>query len=286
METNNFLSAVAVTSANLQHFSSFFPKEYLAYIENGDIQGVGVIYENVACGVMLTSISPDIINLYWIYIAEDYRRKGLATFLHSKAGIYASVHKLTINTILPITSNQEELLSFLRSLGYKLEEQGSRFCFRMEDVDVSHFKHEPTKNVYSLQEVSSIQSFLHDLEKNNELLIDTEEVSEMSSTLSSVIINKGKLEGCILIRQDVENTIEISFLYIHGETTAQSAMRFINLISHCIENAKKEGLSPATIICASCITPVGVKFVKTFVKNAEETVFYRATLSGNEDKLL
>ena len=283
MEAKNILYAVYVDDSNVQYFRHFFPEEYLEYISNGEISCVGAVYEKTACGVMLTSMSTDGINLNWIYVAPNYRRKGIASFLHSRVRIYADVHNLHINTVLPITSDKEEIVVFLRSLGYELEEYGARFKFCIKDIDMSAFSSNVSRNARTLQELGSINSYLRDLEKNSDLYIEVEEITEMSPILSTFIIHSDKIKGCLLMSRTSEEMIEIPFLYINGENPAQNAVYFKDMVYHSIYNAKKAGLSDDTVITTSCVVPVGAKLVRTFVKNPEETVFYRATLSFDTD---
>ena len=283
MEQKSPLSMVQLNSENLQYFTVFFPEEYLRSIETEEISGIGVVYENISCGVLLYNISEDTVKLHWLYMAPDYRRKGFAAFLHSRIRIYAKVYGCDITTVLPITENNEDVLSFLRSEGYAIEENGAGFEFSLKNIDTSRFVRNTAGKAYTLQEAGSINAFLNQLRKDGELLIDPEEISEMSPYLSTITVHDANVSGCMLIRQEDAKNAEIAFLYLDGNSAAKSAVDFMNMLNRSIESAEQIGIAKDITIHASCVTPTVAKLVKNFVKGARETVFYRGIILNDKN---
>ncbi len=144
-----------VGAENLKYFKGAFTEDD---VKSADLM-LGAIYEDASAGGLAVREDGDDYLILSLYVAEDYRRKGIGRALIDELERYAAGNGMrAIRSVYELNGNTEEYKLFLENLGFtEIEEYSKLVSFSVSDVDLTHIDkipEIPSGRVIPLSQVS------------------------------------------------------------------------------------------------------------------------------------
>lgn len=194
-----------VGSESREEFAALAPMPQV--MDDSDVIIYGAVCEGYAAGMAVYSIYRQSAELRWIYVAPEYRRKGVATKLveaFSKQAAKAGIE--TVNLVYcQETIKGEEFPSFLEANGFVMLPSKGAYDIplsqvlkvdnpKMQKIDVSHVKRMDTiddKMALSLKKLLNEMAASGFMAKGNFI----------AKELSFVFVQDSVVTGCLLASQ-------------------------------------------------------------------------------------
>lgn len=254
-----------VRDENQFWFKPLMPQEIW---ERADLV-LGAIEEGTACGILAATEEPEhIMALQYLYVAEEYRRKGMATALLEgmhEIGKYSGMN-LTICQYA-LSEEQSDLDLCLSKNLFELDEVRTPvYRAAFGDLSRKYFGKQPDekslrKAVLPLSEVTARMwnRFTEKLEKQPE---DEAEVRELEvkyvydQDASFLLMKQGEPVGCILFEQMEEDFLLAYFCVLKDASPAD----MMNLFQASYQNLKTR-CSDSSWIYINALTKATEKMV-------------------------
>jgi GNAT superfamily N-acetyltransferase len=229
-------------------FDHLMSKKALSVMERVAAYGIGITVTEdkglVPAGTIVFSLDmtdapeemPAVMELHWLYVDEEYRKKGVATrLMEIFAEIINSSEVGSIICDVPLNSDYDELTAFLEGWGFEfyLTEKNEQIL-TWEDIRQHPVLGQPVKsqNVFSLNTFSNeqISKCLRILQlKNWEDFL----IAETDLQLSCICIKDNVPKGILLIRRNPEYMLEPLLIETAGKSETSLPVA-VELLSHAI----------------------------------------------------
>lgn len=256
-----------VREENQSYFEPLMPRELW---EKSDLV-LGAIEEGAACGVLAaTEESEHIMALEYLFVAEDYRRKGIATALLDglhEIGRYSGMD-LTICQYA-LNEEQSDLDLCLDKNLFELDEVRTPvYRTAFGDLSPQYFGKKPERNDVkkSLLPLSEVTARMWNrfAEKLEKLPEDEEKLTELEvkymydQDASFLLVKKGEPTGCILFEQ-LEDDFLLSYFCVLKDA---SPVDMMHLFQASYQNLKTR-CSDTSWIYINALTETTEKMVKS-----------------------
>ncbi len=243
---------------------------------------VGAIADGKAAGVCIFEITDDILFLDYIYVAEKYRRNGIASamvngFLNEVA--YAEPSALHVS----FPESMQDVLGLIESLHFKLFRDGISYeidsnAFLNSEAMKKLMKRNIKNKVIRISEMTSMQKkrLRIDLEKEN-LFSDMADDPTLSKDLSIIILNeKGEPRSCLLAKENEEEEYVVIHCLVNFRSDSYALMDILNAFSKLVIAKYNEGCK----IYFVTMNEKTEKFVEKLLGNEEEINNLGSVVSG------
>lgn len=225
------MEITVVREENQDYFEPLMPKEQW---EQADLI-LGAIEEGAPCGVLAVTEEPEhILGLQYLYVAEDYRRKGIATVLLE--GLNELGKRIGMDMVIcryAMNEEQKELDLCLSQNLFELDEAKSPvYVTAFGDLSPRYFEKAPEgdgkKRNVSLSEVTA-KVWNRFMEKLSKLPNENGTVPELGvkylydQEASFLLVKRGEPAGCILFER-LEEDYLLSYFQVLGETSPVDMM--------------------------------------------------------------
>lgn len=255
-----------VREENQAYFEPLMPREMW---EKSDLV-LGAIEEGVACGILAATEEPEqIMTLQYLFVAKDYRRKGMATALLDglhEIGKYSGMN-LTICQYA-LNEEQNDLDLCLSNNLFELDEVRTPvYRTAFGDLSPQYFGKQPDKKgvkktLVPLSEVTA-RMWNRFAEKLEKLPEDETKLTELDvkyvydQNASFLLVKGGEPEGCILFEQLEEDFLLSYFCGLKGA----SPVDIMSLFQASYQNLKTR-CSDSSWIYINALTETTEKMVK------------------------
>ena len=235
---------IRLTGIGDENIEAFSPLMYGKGVNANQI-AVGAIVDDTAVGVCIFEITDDILFLDYIYVAEKYRRNGIASamvngFLHE----VASAQPAAIHVNFP--ESLQDVLGLIESLHFKIFRDGTAYVadskdFLSSDSVKKLMSRDVKSRVIHITDMTPIQMRKLEtlLEKEN-LYSDMAKDPSLSQDLSIIILNeKGDPRSCLLAKE-AAGYVVIHCLVNFGRDS-YALMDILNVFSKLVEKKYKDG---------------------------------------------
>ncbi len=267
-----------LTPLDLDKFSHLFPDTILQDLPADEIL-IGYIEENplAATGILMAHIEENNMMIDWLYVDEEYRRKGAARemidFLIENSekaeGIYG------ISAIF--TQEHDNMFKMFKAMNFfvSFREGTVGFETTVEDFPIFPVIGEKSGEIMSVKDVPS-----EELNRFSKLVNDSAlpgiAISfpfTFSSYIpeSSVILENGKIKGVCLMEESGDGLI-LSWAY----NISKQAANFPALLNYCTKLIKDKYPAKTSIGIASLNTKVN-EIIDTYVPVKDRVEIYFAT---------
>ena len=201
---------------------------------------VGAIADGKAAGVCIFEITDDILFLDYIYVAEKYRRNGIASAMVNgflKEVAYAEPAALHVS----FPESMQDVLGLIESLHFKLFRDGISYeidsnAFLNSEAMKKLMKRNLKNKVIRISEMTSMQKkrLRKDLEKEN-LFADMADDPTLSKDLSIIIFDeKDKPRSCILAKEHEEEEYVVIHCLVNFGSDSYALMDILNAFSKLV----------------------------------------------------
>lgn len=271
------MEITVVREENQSYFEPLMPKEQW---DQADLV-LGAIEEGTACAVLAVSEEPeDILALQYLYVAKDYRRKGMATALLD--GLHEVGKRSGMNMTVCQYAQNEELedldLCLEKNLFELDEEKSPVYVTTFKDLSPKYFGKNPgdpreKKAAVPLSEVTARlwnrwTKKLAALPNPDGSIPELEVKYIYDQDASFLLVKKGEPVGCILFEK-LEEDYLLSYFCVLKDATPLDMM---SLFEASYENLKKRCV-PSSRIYINALT-------KTTEKLVQNLTDQKAVLSG------
>ncbi len=258
------MEITVVKEENQEYFKPLMPKEQW---EEADLV-LGAIENGVACGVLAVTEEPeDIINLLYLMVAKDYRRKGIATALLE--GLHKLGRHFGMNmTICQYALNhaQKDLDLCLSKNLFELDEIKSpvyRVAFK--DLSAKYFKETKLSNKQTVTPLSEVTArvwnrFTEKLEKaqTEDGSIPELEVKYLyDQEASFLLMKRGEPMGCILLER-LDADYLLSYFCVLKDASPLDMMQLFQASYQVLEKY----CTPSSQLYINALTETTEKLVK------------------------
>ena len=276
-----------VGAENLKYFKGAFTEED---VKSADLM-LGAIYEDASAGGLAVSEDGDDYLILSLYVAEDYRRKGIGRALIDELQRYAAGNGMrAIRSVYELNGNTEEYKLFLENLGFtEIEEYGSLRRFGISDVDTSKLDNDHelrSGRIVSLSEITDVEwdNFaLKIMDKRDKRGSDSKEHktspnvypllknrSSYDTGVSFMYLNDDDETETALLASLTDTGYSLSYLWNGGKNVYPPFM----LIGRFVDNVKD--LDPEAEITVLPTNPVALRIVDHLV--SEENISKKSVI--------
>ena len=260
------MEITVVREENQSYFEPLMPKEQW---DQADLV-LGAIEEGAACAVLAVSEEPeDILALQYLYVAKDYRRKGMATALLD--GLHEVGKRSGMNMTVCQYAQNEELedldLCLEKNLFELDEEKSPVYVTTFKDLSPKYFGKNPgdlkgKKAAVPLSEVTARlwnrwTKKLAALPNPDGSIPELEVKYIYDKDASFLLVKKGEPVGCILFEK-LEEDYLLSYFCVLKDATPLDMM---SLFEASYENLKKRCV-PSSKIYINALTKTTEKLVQ------------------------
>lgn len=260
------MEITVVREENQSYFEPLMPKEQW---DQADLV-LGAIEEGAACAVLAVSEEPeDILALQYLYVAKDYRRKGMATALLD--GLHEVGKRSGMNMTVCQYAQNEELedldLCLAKNLFELDEEKSPVYVTTFKDLSPKYFGKNPgdlkgKKAAVPLSEVTARlwnrwTKKLAALPNPDGSIPELEVKYIYDQDASFLLVKKGEPVGCILFEK-LEEDYLLSYFCVLKDATPLDMM---SLFEASYENLKKRCV-PSSKIYINALTKTTEKLVQ------------------------
>lgn len=260
------LQITPITKENESFFLPFLPPDW----KNDDRQTVlGSIVDGTACGAFFEDYVDGESILRSIYVAPDYRRRGIGYALMD-AG-HRIIHcKKTDRTVCRYAIPEEErtpLEGLLRKSGFELGDgEGKIYCARLGDISaigaLSEYK--PSPQVCSLGQLSAYALQMLNAQSQKSDILPWVNPSDYDTEISCCIMKDGKPLGCLLVESGKE--LLLRYLYISPGSDPSSMILLIRYaLHHTIQR-----FGPDTKVWINVLEPEMERLLQKILNNKAE----------------
>lgn len=245
----------------------FWEKEYFV---------LGAIEENTACGIIALRAENTIFNIQYIYVAEEFRRKGIGTAL------LESVHEVAKQCGMDVlycqyaeNDDTESLIKCLQKNLFSRDDNDSPiYKVLFKDISVKLLDREPRVfegDILPLSDVISgvWKSFKYRLEQlaaHEDNIPEIEDKAVYDQEVSFLLERKGEAEGCILIKRQEGNYVLACFCVL-GHVNPLNMMGLFQASYQVMKNR----CNPETEITINALTETTKKVVQSLTEgNAKQ----------------
>lgn len=98
-------------------FSELIPEEFISRLKTDeDWIGIGLIEDDTACGALVAVVEEDYLELQYLMVAPDFRRRGMASAMMRWMGRRCAVRELPLVGHFDVTSQEDGLYLFFAEL--------------------------------------------------------------------------------------------------------------------------------------------------------------------------
>lgn len=190
----------------------FWEKEYFI---------LGAIEENTACGVIAVHQENTIFNIQYIYVAEEFRRRGIGTALLESLHIVAKQCGMDVAYCqFAENTDTEPFVKYLKKNLFNRDEKDSTiYKVLFKDLSTKLLDREPRVSDGDLLPLSEVASgvwkgFKYRLEQ---LSVAEDNIPEIEKKIvydqevSFLLVRNGEPEGCILIKRQEDDYVLACF---------------------------------------------------------------------------
>ena len=260
------MEITVVREENQSYFEPLMPKEQW---DQADLV-LGAIEEGAACAVLAVSEEPeDILALQYLYVAKDYRRKGMATALLD--GLHEVGKRSGMNMTVCQYAQNEELedldLCLEKNLFELDEEKSPVYVTTFKDLSPKYFGKNPgdLKGKKAAVPLSGVTARLWNrwtkklaaLPNPDGSIPELEVKYIYDQDASFLLVKKGEPVGCILFEK-LEEDYLLSYFCVLKDATPLDMM---SLFEASYENLKKRCV-PSSKIYINALTKTTEKLVQ------------------------
>ncbi len=258
------MEITVVKEENQEYFEPLMPKEQW---EEADLV-LGAIEDGTACGVLaVTEEAEDIMNLLYLMVDKDYRRKGIATALLE--GLHELGRHFGMNmTICQYAQNdaQKDLDLCLSKNLFELDEAKSPvYRVAFGDLSAKYFKEEKPSDRQSVTPLSEVSARVWNrfTEKLEKLQTEDGSIPELEvkylydQEASFLLMRRGEPMGCILLER-LDADYLLSYFCVLQDA---SPLDMMHLFQASYQVLKKR-CTPSSQLYINALTETTEKLVK------------------------
>ncbi len=99
---------IRLTNDTLKWFLPLLPpEEERALLAGGDVYAIGAVYEGNACGILVFSVSDELVDIRYLAVSPSYRRKGVARGMLQYLCSCADTAVTPVTCVFPAHDKQE-----------------------------------------------------------------------------------------------------------------------------------------------------------------------------------
>lgn len=281
-----------INTVNGSVFERLMPEELYSVITMPGYFALGAIWEEESekytAGTLVFEITEgfngeeNVIGavLHWIYVAEQFRKKGIADALMKELlnVLDASAIDL-LRCDLPMGDEYDFLCFYLEQWGFEFRHMEKYECdVTMEELKQNPFwKRKNKKRVESLAEFSesTVIQGVRQFQDMPYVPVDLEEAYGLcDKDVSCAIWEDGSIKGLILIQKKSKEKLELLFARSLNEEPEQ----MIDLFLFAGQELEKK-YTPETKIHIKCHMESSAKLIAYFLPNAQPFLVRRGVLS-------
>ncbi len=250
-------------------FSELHPQDPEEWFKSNTM-ALGVVSDGKPSALLVTSFAEETIWLDWLYVKEEYRKKGIGGMV-----LYRLIDCINgFGDLYLYTACSTEMKEFLDKMGFEFPLNPSYSEFRAPLSGVAKLPSDgESDNIRSLYDISDTE-----LNQLNNILIDPSLESvgirvpvdiKAYQKESSVYIEDDKIKAMLFL-QKVNDTINISYAY---SASAKDGAKLIHLFSHA-KKLIKDHYGADIEISATSLNEKSEKLISTLLPDAEKTDFW------------
>ncbi len=213
--------SILLNEKQLQRYVHMIPDRFLEHTwAEAALQFWGMERAGIPYAIAVTDCEGDTFMLQYIYITEKFRGMGKGTQLMTELLLYAYHAKRKSFQIRCLAGEYKKLERMLGGYPFQREEEGlGSFSCQLSELVQNPYFQGSYGNVAALADCSSksLRAFSKKLERWGEELIELPlDKSDYLAECSSVVLEKGKIKGILLIRQEQEKKCRVCCLLSHS----------------------------------------------------------------------
>lgn len=251
----------------------FWEKEYFV---------LGAIEENTACGVIAVHQEDTFFSIQYIYVEEEFRRRGIGTALLESVHVIAKQCGMDATYCQYAENADTELLMkcFKKNLFSRDENDSPIYKVLFKDLSVKLLDREPRVSEGDLLPLSEVASgvwkgFKYKLEQlatHEDNIPEIEKKAVYDQEVSFMLEHKGEAEGCILIKRQEDNYV-LACLCVLGHVNPLNMMGLFQ----ASYQAMKDSCNQDTEITINALTEITKKMVIDLTDDNAKQVATAAT---------
>ena len=217
--------------------------------------------EEKICGISLISKNGDDVIIEYMYVDEDNKEDYILLINSISYDMYKDGAKRIVWKFL---EEDEELIKLLEKIDFVINEDTiALFEFKINDLENCDILKKPVRDVISLKELDNIhlKKLCNHIVENGEDIVDMPiEKESYVEGCSAVYIEEDKAKSIILVKENIDDTLEIPFIYSesHSSTALIELIKFIYQKANIKYNKDK--------ICRTYIVePILVKIIEKLI---------------------
>lgn len=208
-----------INRKNVRYYEPFLPVSVReAYLEDENLLLYGIDEDDTACGAMAVRVLKPEAELTWIFLAEDYRGRGIATSaVTDLSGLLRADDYAELYTNLPPGAQGAALSNLFSSFPLTYEENDAAVVYttvselqKVKELDL------PPKGSVSLKEVTggALKKLEQAIRESNDDLVNFPiRREDYLEDLSAVYMDGKEPAGILLARKSPHRIITLSFIY-------------------------------------------------------------------------
>ncbi|MBE5926377.1 MAG: GNAT family N-acetyltransferase [Lachnospiraceae bacterium] len=266
-----------VRNENQEAFENLMPSMFW---EKADFV-LGAVDENTACGIIAVCEEDTLFNIQYIFVAEEFRRRGIATALIEGIHLMAKECKIDVTYCQYAENADTESLTncFKKNLFDRDENSSHIYKVLFKDLSVKLLDGKsrmPEDDIWPLAEVTSVvwKSFTYKLNQlaEEDTIPEIEKKANYDQDASFLLMHKGEPVGCILLKKYEESYI-LSCFCVFGNVSPMEKMRLFQASYQIM----KERCSQDTEITVNALTETTKKMVLSLTDGKAKQVGIAAT---------
>lgn len=177
--------------------------------------------EEKICGVALIGKNGDDAIIEYMYVDEDNKDEYIYLINSISYDMYNDGAK---RIVLKFLEENEEIMKLLKMLDFVINEEAiALFEFKISDLENCEILKKPVKDVIPLEELNNtqIKDLCNRIIENGEDLVDMPiEKEGYIESCSAVYIEENKAKSIILVKENIDDTLEIPFIYSESQKPA------------------------------------------------------------------
>lgn len=268
------MQIVVVSEQERQWFEVFLPLEFRSNQTQTQLMyGAVDDQTGTAVGAMLLEAVGDIIELQWICVADEWRRKGIARemidALLEDAGQVQSLHAIHVM----LSSRERAAVALLRRCGFRVYPSAYReYAFPLAMAQQGAFWQRPVScsgNILPFRAVpqQAVQTFNRQAASGDKLRgVDPIRVEECDGELSLCCLLGTEIIGALLVHSDRhENRLDLQWLYADAAHPRVAAV----LLQQAVGVAS-QSFPPETTVHLAALAPEAEALVQKLLPAAEQ----------------
>jgi len=217
-----------VDKTNLEFFKSYIPPGIYSKLSRQNVLAIGAVEDTTAIGVMVVEIKDKAVMILWVFVADDYRRRGVASMLFVELENAAIADNLTeIRTAFSEEDNAEIMTALLEKHEYICAPIPSSGIYTIKLADVKWSVLEKARTNEQLMTWADVPNVLlrvygSKLAKEKEITVDLPLIKDDYLPYSMAAVQSGEITGVCLYKPVSDTRAELNFL--RGNTASLGVM--------------------------------------------------------------